>query len=343
MGAFPVQRVEGSPRRLGAQLGRLYREAVVRGCEDAKNSPPPMASTEVADHVARASVLLQRDFPALYDEQVAVADAAGVPFDLYLLSMYEELWDGAEDSEMTRGCTDIVAKGEATLSGELLVGHNNDLSRRPGDMVLVEYRPEGSVPFVAFSMDGVSVSSGANRAGVVLTGNETENNDVRPGLPRLLLVREACGAESIAEARRVLLHPDRASSYNNILSDAQGNVLDIEAGARGSAEVPLVNGMLAHTNHYRVLTQKAVEPPTETSDYRLRRATYLLDRDAGTHTVRTFQRILSDHRRDSDGICRHGAGNAQTKFSTVFQPEQGVVHFCVGNPCVTPFQRLPYF
>lgn len=345
---LPLARFAGSPEEIGRQLGVRYRASIRQGVEDCQAHPPAMSKAEVRAHLAEADRLLRRDFPKVYAETVATAQAAGVPLDAYLLTLYEELWDrsksaAAAGQDASRGCTDVVARRSATLHGELLVGHNNDMTAAPWEPVLLQFYPQDGVPFTTWSIDGYALSIVCNRAGMVFTGNEVTADDVRPGIPRLLLMRIVAETTSLADAVDVLEHPDRASSYNNIVSDSAGNVIDIEGSATESVEIPLRDDTLVHTNHYLSLKHRAGEPPTESSEYRLRRATYLLDEGRGQHTVDTFKSLLSDHRlgRD-DGICRHGQYNTATKFSMVFQPEQGLVHYCMGNACLLPYMTLRY-
>ena len=341
-GPLPIERVAGTPEQIGAQLGTLYRSAIRLSCELTLRAMPLMSKAEVRAHLDFATKALKRDFPEVYAEMVATAEAAGVRFDTYLLSLYEELWDNTETPPVTRGCTDFAARGAATLTGELLVGHNNDMGTEPYDPVLVEYAPVNGIPFYAFSIDGFTASVACNKAGLVLTGNEITATDVKPGIPRLVMMRLMAGVGSMDEAARLCAYGDRASSYNNILSDSTGAVRNLEGTATKLAEVPMVDDLLVHTNHHLVFKELAVEPPTPSSDYRLRRATFLLEEGRGQHTVDTFKAILSDHRRGEDGICRHGQNNIASKFSTVFQPEQGLVHYCMGAPCLLPYLTFRY-
>ena len=180
------------------------------------------------------------------EELDAVAEAADVdPVRVFAASI-EEIWSSDEsDSEAAGGsafgsergrCTDLVAGPPATAGGAVFVAHNNDLDAKvePG-LTAIDWNVDGE-PRMFTIGTGPWISVGWNSAGIVLSGNELAPNDNRIGIPRLLLVREQLRHRTIAEATGAALHPDRASAYNTIFADREGQVVNIEGSATDSTD-----------------------------------------------------------------------------------------------------------
>ena len=131
----------------------------------------------------------------------------------------EEL-DDAPAPEPARGCSDLVACAPASADGGVWVAHTNDLSASAEqDLIAIEWRVPGD-PVVLTIGIGPWISVGFNSAGLSLTGNEVAPNDNRPGIPRLLHVRDIVRRRTLDDAVAAALHP------------APGIVLQHRAGAR---------------------------------------------------------------------------------------------------------------
>jgi len=165
-------------------------------------------------------------YPQYIDELEGIAEGAGAPFDEVFLSMCEELW---EPSVWGKGCTDMAARGRATLDGSTLIAHTNDLSSKTEIQLVILKVQAGDEPeFIGISPGGIAISAGFNAAKISLTGNQLDSNDVRPGVPRLLVVRAILGSRFLSEAMSHCLLPQRASSYNNVIADGSGEVYSME-------------------------------------------------------------------------------------------------------------------
>jgi len=329
----------GTRYDIGRQLGALFASHIRRDVEDCRESPPPvrdLSSVLLATHD-----LVTRLLPQVAEELRGMAEGAGVrPLDL-LLTFYEELWD-AEDQET--GCTDIVAAGVATFDGQTLMGHNNDEAPEAPPPFLLRLAPVDGPVVTGVALGGTGFSVGVNSYGLVLSGNQVTARDVKPGLPRLLLVRAALDQPSIEEALKVLAHPARASSYNNVLADDMGQVISVEGSGRHMQIVmPKANGVLTHSNHYPHPKMKPVEGKGDFRSTKLReqRSCQLMDESAGLHTLETLASVLRDHRGFPVSICRHGE-DAVTGFSVLFEPEVRRFWFVTGHPCLGRFLPFSY-
>ncbi len=147
----------------------------------------------------------------------------------------------------------------------------------------------------------------------------------------------------------VALHPARASSYNNVLADAEGRVVNVE-GSATSAELtgPDGRGHLVHTNHYLCASMLAYEGDPEyaaISAVRARRAAELLDAaPPASITMETLRAFLSDHENAPDSLCRHPHPDRSsiTCFWCVADLHDGVVRFGRGNPCASVQQEYVF-
>jgi isopenicillin-N N-acyltransferase-like protein len=239
-----------------------------------------------------------------------------------------------------------VAGPPATADGHLLTAHNNDMSRRyQHDLVAIDRACEDD-PHVFTIGNGIWISTGWNDAGLNLTGNELSPNDERIGIPREIQVRAMLREPTLDGMLDVALHPDRASSYNNVLADATGRVANVE-GSATDAEVTQLDGRghLVHTNHYVCASMLPFEGDPDYAELSARRyaraAELLASAPDRSVTMDTLHGFLRDHVGAPDSLCRHEAPGrtSVTAFWCVADVTEGVVRFGRGNPCDSVVQE----
>ena len=341
-----VVRVRGSHREVGRQIG----EACAAEIQESVRFPPSAlpAGRTVEEQLALAGEYRRATaaaMPWILDELDGCAEGACVDPQALFAASIEEIWseDPADGADAMHGrCSDLVAVPPATSNGHVLVAHNNDLSAEAEEqLIALEWDVPGD-PLVFTIGVGPWISVGFNAAGLALTGNELTPNDERVGVPRLLQVRAMLRARSLDAAVSEALRPDRASSYNNVLSFADGRVVNVE-GSATDAELtgPDAAGVLAHTNNYvceRMLRYEGNTAYAESSGLRYRRAASLLTSAAsvpGSITEDGLREMLSDHENAPDSLCRHPAEGSRSKtvFWTVADVTERRVTFGRGNPC----------
>jgi isopenicillin-N N-acyltransferase-like protein len=283
-------------------------------------------------------------FPQYVDELEGIAEGALVSFEEIFLSMCEELWESAA----WKGCTDMAARGRATKDGSTLIAHTNDLLPRAEENLVILKVQAGDEPeFLGISSGGIAISAGFNAAGVSLTGNQLDNNDIRPGVPRLLVVRAILASRHLSEAMDHCLLPQRASSYNNVLADNSGEVYCMEGSATDCEPIYIEGDILAHANHYVSPSMRHFEADRNSisnSVLRHNRAMRLLHENYGQLTPELFQKLLGDHAGYPTSICKHGK-ETMTVFSIVIQLEQLRAWIGLGRACETEYfeyQLEPY-
>lgn len=346
-----IVRVAGSHREVGRQMGEAGGEAIRRDVDTSFDDLP--AGRSVEDQLALAAeyrAFTEPRLPWLIEELDGCAEAAGVDPLTFFACSIEEIWYAPREKVTEGRCSDLVAGPAATADGHLIVGHTNDLRPAAEEAIIAL---EISVPGdpVIFQLGGVPwLSVGFNDAGLSLTGNELSPNDERVGISRSHQVLEMMRARNLEEMVAMALRPDRASSYNNVLSSADGAVANVE-GSATDAEVTSLDeaGHLAHTNHYvcdRMLDFEGDPEYAVRSAQRYGRARALLSQQGpGTVTVDSMRAMLSDHETHPNAICRHPDDehpNVKTAFWCIADVTDGRITYGRGNPCDSQAQEYVF-
>jgi isopenicillin-N N-acyltransferase like protein len=189
------------------------------------------------------------------------------------------------------------------------------------------------------SVGGLGYSAGFNAAGIVMSGNQVSSNDIKPGVPRLLVARAILAARRLEEALDACLLPQRASSYNNVVGDAHGEVYCMEGSATDCEPIYITEDILAHANHYTSAPMRRFEAEPHTSGgsiIRHNRAMRLLRENYGQLSPQRFQELLADHANYPGSICKHGL-EAVTVFSFIVNLNERRAWIGRGRPCQTTY------
>jgi len=337
---FPLIQARGDHREVGRQIGEALRPQIQRHMASLPDDLPVGVTWE--ELLSQSQLYLaptRAVYPQYTAEMEGIAEGAGVAFERVFLSHCEELWESAA---WRRGCTDLVARGRATADGSTLVAHTNDLS--PGveeDLVILQVQAGDDPEFLGVSVAGLGYSAGFNAAGISMTGNELANNDIRPGVPRLVVVRAILAARRLGEALDACLLPQRASSYNNVVADAHGEVYSMEGSATDCEPIYIEGDLLAHANHYVSPAMRRFEADRNDiggSVYRHNRAKRLLQENQGRLSPERFQALLSDHAGYPASICKHGLDSV-TVFSLIVNLNERQAWIGRGRPCRTTYHE----
>lgn len=335
---IPVVTASGSHREVGRQIGEQCQANIHTMLSSLRNGVPAGVSWDAM--VKQSNLYLKHSqfaYPQYVEELEGIAEGAGVSFENIFISMCEELW---EPAAWANGCSDLVARGNATLDGSTLIAHTNDLlPKAQSTLVILKTRAGDEPEILGVSAGGVGISAGYNAARISLTGNQLDNNDIRPGVPRLLVVRAILASQHLSEAMDHCLLPQRASSYNNVIADASGEVYNMEGSATDCEPLYINGDILAHTNHYLSPAMRKYEADRNSisnSVIRYNRAIRLLRENYGKLTPELFQSLLADHAGYPTSICKHGLETV-TVFSIIIQLEQLRSWIGRGRPCETTF------
>lgn len=345
---IPLLVARGTHRQVGRQVGEAMRASLERICGQMRNDLPP-SGVNWEDLVQQSQLYLAASrtvYPQYIEELEGIAEGAGLPFEEVFLGVCEELWEPAAwqgvRGSHPRGCTDFAARGRATADGSTLLAHTNDLfPQAEEDLVILRVQAGDEPEFLAVSVGGLGISAGFNAAGIALTGNEVTCNDIRPGVPRLLVVRAILAARRLEEAMDACFLPQRASSYNNVIADANGEVYSMEGSATDCEPIYIEADILAHANHYISPPMRRFEADRNAiggSVIRHNRAMRLLRENYGELSPQRFQSLLADHANYPASICKHGLETV-TVFSIIICPERRRGWIGRGRPCQTTYKE----
>ncbi len=338
---IPVVEVSGTHRQVGHAIGEALRPTIQRLIEEGRGALPAGIPLDAIRQKARLCLTHTRAiFPQYVDELEGIAEAAAVPFEDVFLSHCEELWEKGMWRGRGRGCTDMAARGWAAVDGATLLAHTNDLDpESEKDLVILKVRAGDEPQFLGVSVGGLGYSAGYNAAGISLTGNELTSHDVRPGVPRILVVRAILAARRLGEAMDACLLPQRASSYNNIIADTWGEIYSMEGSATDCEPIYVEEDILAHANHYASPPMRQFEEDRNDigwSVIRHNRAMRLLRENHGRLSPALFQKLLADHANYPASICKHGIETV-TAFSIIIDLGQLRAWIGRGRPCETVY------
>jgi isopenicillin-N N-acyltransferase-like protein len=338
---IPIVTVEGTHYEAGYQLGTQLKDNFVMRINRMKESKDWKKDKAEAELFLAYS---QKYMPEYITEMKGIADAVGAELIEVFASICEEI--GSWGYEYTAGCSDLISSNDVTEDGSVLVAHNNDTSVSSQDYVtIVHYKVEGEPEIIGVGYGGYGLSVGYNSAGISLTGNQVNSNDMRVGVPRMLLVRKILAAKRIGEAIDAAVLKERASNYNQVISDSNGEIYSIEGSATDYAPLYAIDGYHVHTNHYVAPWMRKFEyDPTRISCslVRYNRANRLLKNNVGKINVEKIKEFLSDHVNHPESICRHGK-RVKTTFSIIINLNTLTMWLAKGNPCEVKYNEYNLF
>jgi isopenicillin-N N-acyltransferase-like protein len=346
---LPLVEVSGKPFDMGREIGKkcalrvtAYRKAIAASIAHYTGRDWRTASARALLHLPYA----EEFYPDYVEELKGYAEGAKISFeDAFTMCCHELLtWRGF------KGCTDIVANDHVTSDGNVLAAHNEDWSSDCLDVVVfLHAKPKGKPEFFTTSYAGLVPSCGMNSAGISLTGNALEPNDVRLGIPKVFPVRKVMEARRIGEALEYAMPPARASSYNNIVCDKNGEMYSLEGSATDCAWLYALDGYLVHTNHYtaeRMLRFESDPLTRSCSIFRYNRALRLVEDQLGSVDVDSLKAILRDHVNRPGSICRHADPGvhpldvSETIFSVIYDVTNLEAHVLKGKPCAGEYIKF---
>jgi isopenicillin-N N-acyltransferase-like protein len=351
--------VRGDPYARGWQYGLQGRPKIHRALALYQEAFRHRAALEW-----EAALVLARAFtrdiaafsPDALQEMRGIADGADVGLDAILaLNCRSELMFAAAPEAPPEGeCTAFAVVPTASANGHTLLGQNWDwVSFAREVCVLLEAHRDDKPDFVTVVEAGMLAKVGFNAAGLGLCTNTlvSAGDAARRGVPYHVMLRALLDAETIVDARRTLLAPERALSANYLIAHRSGEAANFETTGGGSASVRITapeHGWLAHANHF-------VDPAFATSDSYIRQSphsyTRLESMRAGLTgrgiTLERLRETLRSHHSPPNGICSHPDPGAHpmsartTVASVIADLTAGDAWIAEGPPCSTEYERYP--
>lgn len=346
---LPLVEASGKPFEFGRTLGRKCASRAVAYRRSIAATILHSTGLNWQGAVAQAKLYFpyaEEFHPDYVEELRGYAEGARMPFDeVFALTCHELL-----SPSSVKACTDIACNMDVTADGNVLLAHNEDWSGdAQGTVVFLHGKPSGKPEFFSTSYAGMFPSCGMNSSGISLTGNALEPNDSRIGIPKVFPARKVMEARRIGEAMSYAMPLERASSYNNIVSDKNGEIYSLEGSATDCAWLYAADGYLVHTNHYtspKMLGFESDSDDVTCSIFRLNRAARLIEDQLGAVTVESLKQILRDHVNKPGSICRHADPGvhpldvSETIFSIIYDLTKLEAHVLKGKPCSAEYARF---
>lgn len=347
---IPLVTVRGNHREIGQQIGESCREQVRHSIENAR-SLLASAYDELqldwsgAEIQARKYIpFAQERYPQYVEEIIGMAEGAGVKFDdLAVVNAMEAV---TMDALHLTKCTSMAVNEQRTADERVLIGHNEDwLPEDEPDVYLVHATPIDEPPFLAMTYGGLLPNIGFNAAGIAQCCDSVYPNDSRIGIPRVIVSRAVLGAQSLGEAMRCMLVPQRAAGYNHLLVHESGELYNVEVSARRFAILNGEDGYVLHTNFFLDPEMRTIEDDSDeliATRVRYYRGLRLL-KSTSKHSIKSIQNILMDHINYPDSICNHAEHDLdpldreKTINSMVIDLGAKAMHIAWGNPCTSSY------
>lgn len=342
----PIIYVKGSHKEIGQQIGEACRHQVQHSVQSTKAL---IAETynhlqldwEGAKIQARKYLpFSQERYPRYVDEIMGIAQGAAVDFDdVMVLNAIEAI---TTDALHLTKCTSMAVDEDRTTNGHVLVAHNEDwLPQDEMDVFVIHASPEDEPPFLAMTYGGLLPNIGFNAYGIAQCCDSVYPNDLRIGVPRVLVSRRVLAAKTPADAIRSTLVRQRAAGYNHLIAHESGEMYNVEVSARHFAIISSKDGMLAHTNHYLDFNMEKIEDESDeliATRVRYFRARRLLQK-CREHSIETLKAIQSDHINFPNSICNHADDDDEpldrekTINALIIDLTAREMHLAWGNPC----------
>jgi isopenicillin-N N-acyltransferase like protein len=347
--------ISGAPYERGRAYGQMAEPEIRMGIGHyaAQVKALGLADDELARVVESYLPKIEGFDPRYVEEMRGIADGAGVAFHhIVMINARTEVLKLAANPQLREtllgdiepdGCTTIVATPQATAEGRLIHAHNWDWKMEAAQAsVILRIRNDDGPDILTFTEAGALGRFGFNSVGIAISANylECERDYTQVGVPLALIRRQALEQQHFALALRSAYATPKSGSNNIALSHAGGGlVFNFECAPDESFDVPPVNGLLVHSNHW--LAPAALAKLRETgiwampdSLYRERRTRQLVEGKVGRLTVDDLKAALLDNWEAPWSICRPPRPSTVSNLSAtvvtlIMQPELGEMEIAV--------------
>jgi predicted choloylglycine hydrolase len=287
---FGAIRMSMPDTRQGKMLFRYHIQAVIRR---------KLIKTELLELTTWYEKQLERYFPRLLDEIAGISTGAEVRDEDILIANFL--------GEIVNSCSIWAACGEATITGETLLGMNSDEEKESTHWEIIKIlEPEDGHKVIANGMAGtVWLASGINERGLAMgfpmlwvrRGEKPTRQ-----MPAVVLFKTLYQCGSVYEALAVCNElPEIALPIAKYIVD-EHKVARIEWAQQGRDMTVIESGFLSNTNRPESEKIKRYEATSDwkesvtlNSRHRQKRMTQLKEKYYGKIDVDVMKAIASDH------------------------------------------------
>ena len=342
-------KANGSAYPCGQMIGKNWHhniKTVLKAAEKAAIDKDGMTLHDWLPHARSLLPYIKEYAPATLEEMRGMAQGSRLPFDdILLLTCAYEKWFNYHTPEH---CTGFAAMGDASLSGDLVTGQNNDECFHhwaAGDMDgVIHFKDETGMETLVYTHPGIPAYMGMNSAGLCILWMAIDNGERSPGVPTNVLIREVLRLKSLQEAVKFLERTPRTLPNNFLLSHPTEGICNIECSP--ASFFPAYDKMLLlHANHILTTNMNGqdmiLKNSTSSTVSRYTAMGSLLEKYKNKIDIDIAKNILSDHSFFPNSICAHPKPDSiysKTMASMIFLPESGSMHIAFGNGCEMPYE-----
>lgn len=262
---LPLIDVAGMPSERGYQYGVQAKTFIEKSLN---NYAGAFATKDItwtqACSIARSyQSHLSESLQDLLDEITGIAKGAGVDTeDIMALNCRSEILysQNVGDDVATDGCTGAIVLPGATASGHMLHGQNWDWHDECAESsVVLRIRSNHGPDILTQTEAGVLARAGINSRGIALTGNflKCDRDNVPGGTPSPFIRRRILEQEYFSEAIYQAVAAPKSISNNMMISDAEGEAVNLETVPGESFWILPENDLLVHANHFESAAAQA--------------------------------------------------------------------------------------
>lgn len=291
----------GAPYEMGLQQGQMLHEELAAGIDWLNTGHLLDIALPILRWLGLVDLAEQNSYPDVIEECWGIHDAAadvGFTYEVCLLLNFgdvlvEFLTEGFPPAkEITPGCSQIAAAGQATVDGRLYHGRILDWSKIDFllDYPVIHVRqPADGLPHAFIGFPGnLSPYSGINAAGISVASNEADPFDNsmhdRVGRSHVQLVGQLLKhAADLDQAKQMVLDFDHMTVETIMVADGPNREAAVfEMSGQHVGVRDLTEGIVYTTNHFIApeTVNDDAEPIAESSVVRMLRLEQLLEPDS---------------------------------------------------------------
>ncbi|KAA3637461.1 MAG: hypothetical protein DWP92_07700 [Armatimonadetes bacterium] len=345
-----VLRASGTPAEIGAAHGNAFASEIRSYLSSRIELSREGTDLSAADVVAIADRMVDAHHnydTAIFDEMVAMADAAGItPGEAVIVGGYTDFIDTvravALGTAFEDTCTSVITP-DAESGGNGFLAQTWDMNASATPHVFILDVSLNDAPrALVFTTHGALGQIGMNEAGIAIGINNLTVTDGAIGVTWPFVVRKALRQTTFDDALACITDAKLAGGHNFLLFDRFGRGASIEATATRIVIEDLATEPLVHTNHCLFPETQRVEaerPPDldENSKRRLRDATALVE-GTRVHTTESLIALLGDE----GSICRHPEPpySYESSGAVIMRPGTLDLWACWGRPSENEFEHF---
>jgi hypothetical protein len=359
---MPVVKINGNYRDMGTQHGSQTKKLIQRAVQHVWAAYPPLLNmnrSEISHDLEEYAANIEKLNAGFLDEMGGVADGASVSLEdiVFLNSQYDVLlMRGGEKAMQNLLCSAFAAWGDATKTGDLILGHNDDGARFTDQfLVLLDARPQAGHCFREPVIPGyLGYHAVVNDAGFCAVGNSLEKclveHEAKIGVPIWVIFRHlAQFANDVESAVQFLQTINTGTAFSFLLADRDQNAIIVHRSPENMVLIRPKQDYLVMTNHAlsdEIKPHLVLRETPSSTHYRFESMQKAVKTRLGKIDDETGIGIMSTHYDTSIGEtnasgntpCRHceyeGRLSGTCRSAVVKLGKRKLtLHVALGNPC----------